>query len=224
MWFLFLLWFSTIIILPCYAKQGCCSYHNGVCGNSCCDGTPLSLGCGGVHEINLEEDCKLKVETMTNIEQSQMYIGEAENLLQNSSLQNDEIYLRARVFDLYEIAERELQYALERTMDKDCRNSIEATIMMIREVEDKIFKEKREFENRIKTAIQDNQVILGMTKSDVINSWGQPDDVSKINDSRQSNEKWRYKKQFMGTRPTVYLLFEKLPYFDNEILILIQYR
>lgn len=39
---------------PIYARSGCCSWHEGVCGCSCCDGTPLSAtcapyypGCGG---------------------------------------------------------------------------------------------------------------------------------------------------------------------------------
>ncbi len=27
------------------AKQGCCSHHGGVCGDQCCDGTPLSPKC-----------------------------------------------------------------------------------------------------------------------------------------------------------------------------------
>ncbi|CAK8713850.1 hypothetical protein KKHLCK_02900 [Candidatus Electrothrix laxa] len=28
-------------------RQGCCSHHGGVCGGRCCDGTSLSLKCGG---------------------------------------------------------------------------------------------------------------------------------------------------------------------------------
>ncbi len=30
-----------------FARSGCCSWHGGVCGNQCCDGTPLSSLCGG---------------------------------------------------------------------------------------------------------------------------------------------------------------------------------
>jgi len=30
-----------------YALQGCCSWHGGVCGSSCCDGSSLSAKCGG---------------------------------------------------------------------------------------------------------------------------------------------------------------------------------
>lgn len=29
------------------ARRGCCSHHGGVCGNQCCDGTPLSAKCKG---------------------------------------------------------------------------------------------------------------------------------------------------------------------------------
>lgn len=30
---------------PVFARSGCCSWHSGVCGCSCCDGTPLSATC-----------------------------------------------------------------------------------------------------------------------------------------------------------------------------------
>lgn len=30
-----------------FARRGCCSHHGGVCGDSCCDGTPLSVKCRG---------------------------------------------------------------------------------------------------------------------------------------------------------------------------------
>jgi len=41
--FVFWLIFSTPNIS--FARSGCCSYHDGVCGCSCCDGTPLSDTC-----------------------------------------------------------------------------------------------------------------------------------------------------------------------------------
>lgn len=34
------------------ARSGCCSHHGGVCGSSCCDGSPLSAKCGGGGSIN----------------------------------------------------------------------------------------------------------------------------------------------------------------------------
>ncbi len=46
---LFLVILSTLSS-SAYARSGCCSYHNGVCGNSCCDGSPLSAVCGGGYE------------------------------------------------------------------------------------------------------------------------------------------------------------------------------
>lgn len=34
-----------LFVNPVDARQGCCSHHDGVCGCSCCDGTPLSSTC-----------------------------------------------------------------------------------------------------------------------------------------------------------------------------------
>ncbi|MFA4833561.1 MAG: hypothetical protein WC619_01790 [Patescibacteria group bacterium] len=45
-------WFKAIIVvlflvtpLFVYARSGCCSWHGGVCGCRCCDGTSLSATC-----------------------------------------------------------------------------------------------------------------------------------------------------------------------------------
>ena len=44
--------FSLVLIIFLFnsfsfveARRGCCSYHGGVCGCGCCDGTPLSSTC-----------------------------------------------------------------------------------------------------------------------------------------------------------------------------------
>ncbi len=45
---LIVLLLTTLILAPLYlieARQGCCSWHGGVCGCQCCDGTPLSSTC-----------------------------------------------------------------------------------------------------------------------------------------------------------------------------------
>lgn len=34
-----------LFVTPVFAKSGCCSHHQGVCGCSCCDGSPLSATC-----------------------------------------------------------------------------------------------------------------------------------------------------------------------------------
>ena len=40
------LFFLVIYLtLSVNARSGCCSHHNGVCGCSCCDGSPLSSTC-----------------------------------------------------------------------------------------------------------------------------------------------------------------------------------
>lgn len=35
----------SILVQSSDARRGCCSHHDGVCGCSCCDGTPLSDKC-----------------------------------------------------------------------------------------------------------------------------------------------------------------------------------
>lgn len=47
---IFIIFFFVLIILSfnpptLEARSGCCSHHGGVCGCSCCDGTPLSSTC-----------------------------------------------------------------------------------------------------------------------------------------------------------------------------------
>lgn len=44
---------ATLLSLPqiIEARSGCCSYHGGVCGNSCCDGSALSIKCAPYYDI-----------------------------------------------------------------------------------------------------------------------------------------------------------------------------
>ena len=44
---IFILIFGFLLVQLPYAdaRRGCCSHHGGVCGCSCCDGTPLSAKC-----------------------------------------------------------------------------------------------------------------------------------------------------------------------------------
>ncbi len=39
------IFFTILFVKNVEARSGCCSYHDGVCGCSCCDGTPLSATC-----------------------------------------------------------------------------------------------------------------------------------------------------------------------------------
>jgi len=42
-------YFLLFITLPCEGKQGCCSYHSGICFTECCDGTPLTPNCKDIY-------------------------------------------------------------------------------------------------------------------------------------------------------------------------------
>ena len=44
---LFVLISFLLLFSNSYARRGCCSHHGGVCGSTCCDGTPLSPACRG---------------------------------------------------------------------------------------------------------------------------------------------------------------------------------
>lgn len=224
LFFLSLLFLFSAIVSPCYAGQeGCCSHHSGICGNSCCDGTAFSLTCNAP-QIYLADNCKLASRTEKNIDQALMYISDAQELLFHNLLIRDQnIYPLARVFDLFELAERELQYALEKTMNASCRNSIKDTMAAVRESKDKVVNAKREFEAHVKKSIQNQRVTLGMTKINVKDSWGSANNIKKINRSGQGREIWEYKSIGISLSPNVYLYFEKLPYFDNEILTSIKF-
>lgn len=39
---------------PSFGERGCCSHHGGVCGGRCCDGTSLSMKCGGGTQLSKE--------------------------------------------------------------------------------------------------------------------------------------------------------------------------
>lgn len=45
--FIFAFLVSCLIPGDVECQRGCCSHHGGVCGNQCCDGTPLSAKCRG---------------------------------------------------------------------------------------------------------------------------------------------------------------------------------
>lgn len=70
--FIGLLLFTSTV----FARQGCCSYHGGVCGCGCCDGSPLSATCAPYYPCGSGNDdnggdytkyCIYKGEKMTTV-------------------------------------------------------------------------------------------------------------------------------------------------------------
>ncbi len=49
--FFALLYFVLSPIENAEARSGCCSWHGGVCGCKCCDGTPLSAKCAPYYPL-----------------------------------------------------------------------------------------------------------------------------------------------------------------------------
>jgi len=66
--FIFLLiLFFTLSINNVNARSGCCSWHGGVCGCSCCDGTALSATCAPYYPNCNEETVPPPTTTTTTV-------------------------------------------------------------------------------------------------------------------------------------------------------------
>ncbi|MDD2871595.1 MAG: hypothetical protein PHS49_06405 [Candidatus Gracilibacteria bacterium] len=88
-----------------HAEQGCCSWHKGVCFNKCCDGTNLSIECGGEQNYILEimilsifiililnylvKVIKNKIKTFTSI----IYKNKSLNLYNENKFENALYYI-----------------------------------------------------------------------------------------------------------------------------------
>jgi len=77
-----------------------------------------------------------------------------------------------------------------------------------REIVDQRAKEARQ-RRLIKEAIRNKQVMIGMTKDDVIASWGRPDDINRSISASGTSEQWVYER---GDYDSQYV------YFDNGVV------
>lgn len=107
----------------------------------------------------------------------------------------------------YEKAIREAQYALERFLDERNKNKAQ-------EMKDIIQSSRKiisEIEDNIKKAIKNGTIIAGMTKEEVIESWGKPRDINRTVTSYSVHEQWCYGDILAGT--------DRYIYFDeNEVV------
>ena len=62
---------ALLIVAPAQnveARRGCCSHHGGVCGCSCCDGSPLSSKCSPYYpQCNKSEKKASKISSKSNL-------------------------------------------------------------------------------------------------------------------------------------------------------------
>jgi len=77
-----------------------------------------------------------------------------------------------------------------------------------REIVEQRAKEARQ-RRLIKEAIKNKQVMIGMTKNDVIASWGRPDDINRSISASGTSEQWVYER---GDYNSQYV------YFDNGVV------
>jgi len=65
-------------------------------------------------------------------------------------------------------------------------------------------------DERIKKAIKNRRVVTGMSKEDVIKSWGQPRDINRTVTSGCVHEQWCYRDVLEGT--------DRYVYFENGVV------
>ncbi|NCU33693.1 MAG: hypothetical protein EOM23_12350 [Candidatus Moranbacteria bacterium] len=167
------------------------------------------------NDTNNSSRQELRSKTFENIENYIDYIEEAKDELRKQRVPTVKSYQKA--MSLFDKAERELQYGLERVlMDSEGRDKIKPLISRVREYKDTIYQEKRNLKKQIEDAIRNNKLVEGMTKSDVTRSWGRAHEVNRSNYGGVRQEQWIYEDE--KNRRDAYL------YFDEDILTSIQYR
>ena len=72
----------------------------------------------------------------------------------------------------------------------------------------------------IKKAIKNRRVVTGMSKEDVIKSWGQPHDITRTVTSSCVHEEWCYGDLLKGTGRYVYFKkrIDRHVYFENGVV------
>ncbi len=70
------------------------------------------------------------------------------------------------------------------------------------------------YSSEVQAAIENNDIVIGMPKQAVIESWGEPDSKDIAGDPVYGNERWKY-IQYSST-PEGYILEERYIYFENS--------
>lgn len=151
-------------------------------------------------------------EIQQNIEQADGYVAEAARLLTNKQVISQAMYQKALGF--YEKAEQALQYALEKTLDSFYQERLRTELAGLWDAKDRIYKEKAGLQESITKAIVNRQLVIGMTKSDVLKSWGKATQINYANYAGNREEQWVYGNSVETAK---YL------YFDGDILTSMQY-
>ncbi len=113
-------------------------------------------------------------------------LKQADELLK-SQIKFDALYVKAAAFCAD--AGREAQAALRLIYDEGSRRPVQLHIAKIQQVQTAIIREKEDLNTRVRTAIVNQKIFVGMTSQNIISSWGPP--LSKTNVGTQ--ERWAYK-------------------------------
>jgi hypothetical protein len=110
---------------------------------------------------------------------------------------------------LYDKAERELQYGLEKKMTPEDKEKLKKLLQGVRVQKEIVLEAKRRFEMKVKTAVKNKQIVLGMTDREVQSAWGQPAKKTAGEYKGKPREQWIY-----GDHPRV-----KILYFEDGVLV-----
>jgi hypothetical protein len=99
-----------------------------------------------------------------------------------------------QIIGLYDRSQREAQAALAKAADPGMAEDIKKVIAAMREQRSATAKKKQELEAVIRKAITDHKVAIGMTKNDVVRSWGKPAKINTGKYSRDIDEEWIYER------------------------------
>lgn len=185
--------------LPAQAKSGCCSSHEGVCGCRCCDGSSLSAVCADSYpncrEMILSNENSLNLrlhkEIDSFLEAAQDYFLQAEKLNQSNMLPT---VLYDKIIFLYDHAEVQLQYALEKTFESQDIKKIENSIEFVRFAKDRLRDEKFRSTQDVENLLWNKKLQDGMTSAEIIKILGRPSNIQQEWTNPNFDEIWIYAK------------------------------
>jgi hypothetical protein len=162
------------------------------------------------HE-NSEDGEITKEKVKENFTRAYIYLTDAERVSQQEILSVADFQ---KIIALYDKAERELKSNLGKVHEDQAHNDFQSVLVRVKAQRDGAIKRKQQLEDQIQYAIKKNLLVPGMTKFDVIRSWGDPITVNKGNFGNNVAEQWVYQ----GSREK-----ERYLYFAEDILAGIQY-
>lgn len=93
-------------------------------------------------------------------------------------------------------------------------------VMSEQAIQEEMFRRHPEWKEEVRQAIRDHNIKPGMSREQVLLSWGKPNQESSSNSLLGSSDIWTYGSfsQYGGTTQTVYFLYGKVVSIDKTTL------